>query len=81
MEKGFHGPSLYPLNKRQEESTKHILNTCGFTDSLCNRVLTLFGHLYILPNSVRETLEEWKTSIFKSLVVSRACNLVLEFIY
>ena len=48
------------LCKENEETANHILIHCGKTRDLWNLLFSSFGVVWVLPDSVRNLLLEWK---------------------
>ncbi|RVW25082.1 Syntaxin-22 [Vitis vinifera] len=60
MRKGWFMANRCNLCKENEETANHILIHCGKTRDLWNLLFSSFGVVWVLPDSVRNLLLEWK---------------------
>ena len=60
MRRGWSMANRCNLCKENEETANHILIHCGKTRDLWNLLFSSFGVVWVLPDSVRNLLLEWK---------------------
>ena len=60
MRRGWSMVNRCNLCKENEETTNHILIHCGKTRNLWTWLFSSFGVVWVLPESVRNLLLEWK---------------------
>ncbi|RVW56571.1 hypothetical protein CK203_086726 [Vitis vinifera] len=60
MRRGWSMANRCNLCKENEETVNHILIHCGKTRDLWNLLFSSFGVVWVLPESVRNLLLEWK---------------------
>ncbi|RVX13715.1 Actin-related protein 5 [Vitis vinifera] len=60
MRRGWSIANRCNLCKENEETANHILIHCGKTRDLWNLLFSSFGVVWVLPDSVRNLLLEWK---------------------
>lgn len=73
--KGLSGSSCYSLCHKEEETIDHRSISCPQELEFLGHRLELFKSSDRSNNSLRETIETWRWSLFKNLVVKRAWYL------
>lgn len=80
QQRGFYGPSICSLCRKDVETKEHILNKCPFARCLREEIRVLFGKTKRDANNIVNTMMQWGKGKFLSRVVRRVWNLSVGFV-
>jgi hypothetical protein len=80
MKRGFIGPSWCHLCCNDGETQNHLLNLCSYNSHLWDQCASIMRTSDRNRLGIRETMEEWRDSIFQSPILNRIWQLLPGFI-
>lgn len=78
--RNYHGPSLCPNYKQEEESTKHLMHSCQLAHKLWEKVSFRCLKEGRIQGDITATVHNWDQNPFKSKILNFLWKLIPGFL-
>lgn len=78
--RSFHGPSICPNYKQEEETTQHLMNFCPLVHKLWEKVSVRCQKDGRTQGDIASIVRNWSKNPFKSKLLNSLWKLILGFL-